>query len=347
MIITTTITSVVMTITMTFTMMTSVTKRRKRTRTTIITSQNHQVLLSQSQTQYHQVIMVTRPNQAMDHITVEFTPEVVSTLLLVTHNLMHQHQACQITGSDLLTLLIHGRHFHGKLEKVKLQHGQPIWVHLSVMEDSAGTATPLLMLTVMLITTVSMMAKVSSKCAQVKNISACGMREDTKAVSQKLAVDANLHTHAKTKWQKTLHGISPSQTTQESPVINVDQAQITILPDKNSKTRCAHGAVTVWSQTDSRQLIAISAITKISAATKNRQLTPPNSGLPMAILMPSHGTHVTTFTLVLTLMVNTTDYSWSLSKLLWARVSLEISPPDDNSGHFSKWRNSDYDVMMT
>ena len=126
MIITTTITSEVMTITMTFTMMTSVTRRRKRTRTTIITSQNHQVLLSQSQTQYHQVIMVTQPNQAMDHITVEFTPEVVSTLLLVTHNLMHQHQACQITGSDLLTLLIHGRHFHGKLEKVKLQHGQPI-----------------------------------------------------------------------------------------------------------------------------------------------------------------------------------------------------------------------------
>ena len=103
MIITTTTTLVVMTHTMIFTMMALETRKRKRT-TKIITSHNHQVLPSQSHRQSHLDIMETQPNPKVGHITVEYTPEVVSMLLPVILNLMHQHQEFQTTGLDRSTL---------------------------------------------------------------------------------------------------------------------------------------------------------------------------------------------------------------------------------------------------
>ena len=105
MIITMTTTLVVMTHTMIFTMMVLETRKRKRTtKITTTTSQNHQAHLSQSHRQFHLDIMETQPNPAVDQLTVEYTPEAVSMLLPVILNLMHQHQEFQTTGSDQSTL---------------------------------------------------------------------------------------------------------------------------------------------------------------------------------------------------------------------------------------------------
>ena len=163
MITTTTIILVVMTITMMFTTTDLEIKRRKRTTKTATTNQSHQVHLSQFPTQYHLLTTEAQLNRKVGHTTAEFTLEVVSTLQLAIHNLMHQHQEFQTTGLDPLTLLIHGHRFHGKRAKVKLPHGQPIWVRLLVMADSAGIAMPLLMHMAMLTTTVSMTAKVKTQ----------------------------------------------------------------------------------------------------------------------------------------------------------------------------------------
>ena len=105
MIITTTTTLVVMIPMMIFTTMGLETRRRKRRITTTAShNKNHQVHLSQSHRQFHKDFMVTQLNQAVVQTTVEYTPEVVSMLLLVILNLMHQHQEFQTTGLGLSTL---------------------------------------------------------------------------------------------------------------------------------------------------------------------------------------------------------------------------------------------------
>ena len=186
---------------------------------------------------------------------------------------------------------------------------------------SAGIVTLVLMRTDLPIkTALTVSKKVSLKCAPVRSTSACGTSVVKVVALQKSVVVANPITRAWTKWPRTSSGRLSRWDRRLSLVINAALVQ-TRMPVLLLRTLSVHGAVMLWSPTDSLQLRTISVTSRLMPTHQLR------STLMKVAPRHSSGSTLPTSLPVFTLMASITVCSWLLSKLPLDKVSF----PDKNS----------------